>query len=61
VGLGTNVDRHWHLGEGAIGFEALARVARYRPLAHAAIILETPEDDLHDAAWNLDQLRRMLE
>jgi deoxyribonuclease IV len=61
VGLGANVDRHWHLGEGAIGFEALARVARFAPLAHAAIILETPEDDLHDAVWNLDQLRRMID
>jgi deoxyribonuclease IV len=60
VGLGANVDRHWHLGEGAIGFDALARVARFEPLAHAAIILETPEDDLHDAVWNLDQLRRMI-
>jgi deoxyribonuclease-4 len=60
VGLGANVDRHWHLGEGAIGFEALARLARFAPLEHAAIILETPEDDLHDATWNLDQLRRML-
>jgi deoxyribonuclease IV len=61
VGLGTNVDRHWHLGEGAIGFDSLARIACFEPLAHAAIILETPEDDVHDAAWNLDQLRRMLE
>jgi deoxyribonuclease IV len=60
VGLGANVDRHWHLGEGAIGFEALARVARFRPLRHAALILETPEDDIHDATWNLDQLRRMI-
>lgn len=60
VGLGANVDRHWHLGEGAIGFDALARVARYEPIAHAAIILETPEDDIHDADWNLNQLRLML-
>jgi deoxyribonuclease IV len=60
VGLGANVDRHWHIGEGAIGFDGLARVVRFAPLAHAAIILETPEDDLHDATWNLGQLRRML-
>jgi len=60
VALGTNVDRHWHLGEGAIGFEALSRVARFRRLRHATLILETPEDERHDAAWNLDQLRAML-
>jgi deoxyribonuclease-4 len=52
----SNVDRHWHLGEGHIGIEALARVARYRPLRHAALILETPVDAEHDDAWNFARL-----
>jgi deoxyribonuclease-4 len=58
--LGSNSDRHWHLGEGRIGLEGLARVARFKPLVHAPLILETPDDDIHDDAWNLDQLRSML-
>ena len=41
----SRVDRHWHIGEGHIGREALRRVARHPKLAHAAFILETPYDD----------------
>lgn len=58
--LGSNADRHWHLGEGKIGYAALRRVARFRPLAHAPLILETPEDEIHSGDWNLDELRRMI-
>lgn len=58
--FGSNVDRHWHIGEGQIGFEALGRVAQYRPLAHAALILETPVDKDHSEEWNFSRLRELV-
>ena len=59
--FGSNVDRHWHIGEGAIGLEGLGRVARYRPLTHAALILETPIDADHTEAWNFARLEELAD
>ncbi|MCC6743483.1 MAG: deoxyribonuclease IV [Acidobacteria bacterium] len=56
----SNVDRHWHIGLGEIGEAALRRLARFRRLAHAAILLETPQDDVHTETWNLNRLRAMV-
>lgn len=56
----SRVDRHWHIGLGHIGAEALSRVAREPRLAHAAFILETPQDELGDDARNLSVLRSFL-
>jgi len=56
----SRVDRHWHLGLGHIGAEALARVASHPRLAHAAFLLETPQDELGDDARNLAVLRSFL-
>ena len=53
----ARVDRHWHIGEGHIGREALCRVARHPKLAHAAFILETPYDDPRADLRNLHMLR----
>ena len=57
----SRVDRHWHIGLGHIGAEALARVARHPRLAHAAFLLETPQDELGDDARNLTALRSFVE
>lgn len=57
----TRVDRHWHIGEGHIGAEALRRVARHPKLAHAAFILETPYDDPRADLKNLNLLRSFVE
>jgi deoxyribonuclease-4 len=57
----SRVDRHWHIGLGHIGSEALRRVAREPRLAHAAFLLETPQDELGDDARNLERLRSFLE
>jgi deoxyribonuclease-4 len=57
----SRVDRHWHIGLGHIGSEALRRVAREPRLAHAAFLLETPQDELGDDARNLNALRSFLE
>jgi deoxyribonuclease-4 len=56
----SRVDRHWHIGEGHIGGEALARVARHPKLAHAAFILETPYDDPRADLKNLSMLRSFV-
>lgn len=57
----SHVDRHWHIGEGHIGREALCRVARHPKLAHAAFILETPYDDPRADLKNLTMLRSFFE
>ena len=56
----SRVDRHWHIGEGHIGREALRRVARHPRLAHAAFILETPYDDPRGDLKNLEALRAFV-
>lgn len=56
----SRVDRHWHLGLGHIGAEALRRVATHPQLAHAAFLLETPQDETGDDARNLATLRSFI-
>ena len=56
----SRVDRHWHIGEGHIGAEALRRVARHPKLKHAAFILETPYDDPRADLRNLETLRAFV-
>ncbi len=56
----SRVDRHWHIGEGHIGTEALRRVAQHPKLAHAAFILETPYKDPRVDLQNLKLLRSFV-
>ena len=56
----SRVDRHWHIGEGHIGLQALRRVAQLPKLAHAAFILETPYDDPRADVRNLETLRSFV-
>lgn len=57
----SRVDRHWHIGGGEIGLEALRRVAQHPKLAHAAFILETPCDEPGDDVRNMAVLRSFVE
>lgn len=57
----SRVDRHTHIGEGEIGAQGLRRVAQSSRLAHAAFILETPQDEPGDEANNLAALRSYIE
>jgi deoxyribonuclease IV len=57
----SRVDRHWHIGLGHIGREALRRLARHPKLSHAAFLLETPQDEDGDDARNLEALRSFVE
>lgn len=56
----SRVDRHWHIGEGHIGMEALRRVAQHPKLRHCAMILETPYDDPRADTKNLELLRQFV-
>ena len=56
----SRVDRHWHIGLGHIGREALQRIAQHPKLSHAAFLLETPQDETGDDARNLDALRSFV-
>jgi len=56
----SRVDRHWHIGEGHIGEEALRRVAQHPQLRHCAFILETPYDDPRADVKNLEMLRSFV-
>jgi deoxyribonuclease-4 len=60
VPYNSRVDRHWHIGEGHIGTDALRRVARHPKLKHAAFILETPYDDPRADLKNLERLRSFV-
>lgn len=51
VALGANRDRHWHIGEGRIGFEGFRALLAHTALREKMAILETPgtdEDDLRN-------------
>ncbi len=56
----SRVDRHWHIGLGHIGRDALRRVAQHPKLRHAAFLLETPQDEVGDDVRNLDELRAFV-
>jgi deoxyribonuclease-4 len=56
----ARVDRHWHIGQGHIGLAAMRRIAQHPKLAHAAFLLETPQDEIADDARNLATLRAFI-
>jgi len=56
----SRVDRHWHIGLGHIGEDALRRVAQHPKLSHAAFILETPYDDPRADLQNLNKLKAFM-
>ena len=57
--LGSGLDRHEHVGLGAIGEEGF-RLLLHRPeLAEIPFICETPEDDRRDGAGNIAKVREL--
>lgn len=56
----SRVDRHAHVGSGEIGAEGMRRVAQHARLAHAAFLLETPQDAEGDDRRNLEALRSYI-
>jgi deoxyribonuclease-4 len=56
VPLGANKDRHWHIGEGNIGFEGFRALAARPELEPKMAILETPGEDADDIR-NMETIR----
>jgi deoxyribonuclease IV len=57
--LGSNVDRHHHIGKGEIGLDAMKRIINHPKLKNAAFILETPKMSDRDDKRNLAIVRKM--
>jgi deoxyribonuclease-4 len=51
--LGSNLDRHEHVGLGNIGKAGLAAFLKHKAIARLPIIMETPIDEKRDDAANL--------
>ncbi|HEX3672619.1 MAG TPA: deoxyribonuclease IV [Candidatus Cybelea sp.] len=49
VALGAGRDRHWHIGEGRIGFTGFRALLAHPELREKTAILETPGNDEDDA------------
>jgi deoxyribonuclease-4 len=67
--LGSRVDRHTHIGEGAVGLEGFRRIVNDRRFAGLPMLLETPKSTRRSPAAitidpldrkNLATLRRLL-
>ncbi len=48
VPLGASRDRHWHIGEGLIGFDGFRALLAHREVREKMAILETPGDEAED-------------
>jgi deoxyribonuclease IV len=49
VPLGASRDRHWHIGEGLIGFDGFRALLAHAEVREKTAILETPGDQPEDA------------
>lgn len=58
-GFESRVDRHWHIGQGQIGLEAMGRIVRHKALRALPMILETPKDSEDDDRRNLATVHRL--
>jgi deoxyribonuclease-4 len=59
VPLAGHRDRHWHIGEGLIGFEGFRSLAAHPGLTGKAAILETPGEEADDGR-NLQTIRAIF-
>jgi deoxyribonuclease-4 len=59
VPLGGNRDRHYHIGEGLIGFDGFRALLSHPELLSKPAILETPGDEADDRR-NLEAVRLIL-
>ena len=60
--LGSNVDRHEHIGKGKIGIDAFRFIMSDERLANIPKILETPKgEDLKEDIENIDILKNLVD
>lgn len=55
----SGCDRHWHIGRGEIGREAMARIVNHPALTHLPFIMETPGTEADDVT-NMRRVRRLI-
>ncbi len=60
IPLGGHKDRHWHIGEGNIGYAGFRALAAHAQLREKTAILETPGDETDDAR-NMQTVRLIFE
>jgi len=61
-GLSSRVDRHEHIGKGAIGLTGFKLLMNDKRFAHIPKILETPKsEDLHEDVENMRVLKELIE
>lgn len=58
-GLGSNIDRHEHIGLGKIGRSGFGAVISYNNFKYLPYILETPVDSRRSDRENLEELKRI--
>jgi deoxyribonuclease-4 len=59
--LGSNLDRHEHVGKGKIGVEGMKAILHYKGMADRPLIMETPFADERAMRQSLAIVRRLLE
>jgi deoxyribonuclease-4 len=59
IPLGGHKDRHWHIGEGLIGFDGFRALAAHAALAGKTAILETPGEEADDER-NMQTIRQLF-
>jgi len=60
-GLGSHVDRHENIGQGAIGLTGFRLLMNDKRFAHIPKILETPKsEDLHEDVENMNVLKGLI-
>ena len=60
VPFGSRVDRHWHIGQGHLGLEAIRRFINHPQLKALPFILETPKKTEADDPRNLSTVRKLV-
>jgi apurinic endonuclease APN1 len=59
TGLGSRIDRHWHIGRGQIGLLAFKEILNNRRITHIPCIMETPNMGRMDEE-NMETVRSLL-
>ena len=57
---GSKLDRHQHIGKGAIGLKPFRRLLNDPRLGHAAFLAETPIDEPLDDLTNVNALKKLV-
>ncbi len=57
--LGSNLDRHYHIGLGSIGEKGMSAIIKFVNKKKIPMILETPIDDIRDDFANIKKVKEL--